>query len=199
MAEPILRVENLSIALPAGGDRAHAVEDVSLTVHRGEIVCVVGESGSGKSMLAGAVMGAIPGDLARTAGRIRLGEIDLTALSEPELRQIRGNRVAMIPQEPMAALNPVVRVGRQIEEVFALHTKLSAQERSIRALGLLADMHLSDPERIARSYPSQLSGGQCQRVVIAMALAMEPDLLIADEPTTALDVTTQAQILKLIR
>nr|WP_272886954.1 ABC transporter ATP-binding protein [Phenylobacterium aquaticum] len=184
--------------MPAGGDRAHAVEDVSLTVHRGEIVCVVGESGSGKSMLAGAVMGAIPGDLKRDAGVIRLGEIELTALSEPELRKIRGNRVAMIPQEPIAALNPVVRVGRQIEEVFALHTDLPAAERTRRALALLADMHLPDPERIARSYPSQLSGGQCQRVVIAMALALEPDLLIADEPTTALDVTTQAQILKLV-
>lgn len=198
MAEPILQVQGLSIALPAGGDRVHAVEDVSLTVHRGEIVCVVGESGSGKSMLAGAVMGAIPGGLTRDAGRILLRDTDLTALAERDWRKIRGNRIAMIPQEPMAALNPVVRVGRQIEEVFQLHTDLAPEARRRRALELLADMHLPDPVRIAHSYPSQLSGGQCQRVVIAMALALEPDLLIADEPTTALDVTTQAQILKLI-
>ena len=198
MADPILTVEGLSIALPAGGDRVHAVEDVSFTLRRGEVLCIVGESGSGKSMLAGAVMGAIPGGLARAAGRITLGDLDLTALSDRKLRAVRGNRVAMIPQEPMAALNPVVRVGRQIEEVFELHTDLPSAERRARALALIADMRLPDPERIARSFPHQLSGGQCQRVVIAMALAMNPDVLVADEPTTALDVTTQAQILRLI-
>ncbi len=198
MAEPILRVEGLSIALPPGADRPFAVEDVSLNVNRGEILCVVGESGSGKSMLAGAVMGAIPGGLPRAAGAIFLVDRELTTLSEPELRAIRGDRIAMIPQEPMAALNPLMRVGAQIEEVFALHTALPRAERRRRALALLTDMRLADPERIAASYPGELSGGQCQRVVIAMALAMGPDLLIADEPTTALDVTTQAQILKLI-
>ena len=198
MVDPILTVQGLTIALPEGGDRPYAVEEVGFDLRRGEILCVVGESGSGKSMVAGAVMGAIPGGLPRTAGRITLGETDLTRLSERELRGLRGNRVAMIPQEPIASLNPVVRVGRQVEEVFELHTDLPPDERRSRALALLADMHLPDPERIARSYPHQLSGGQCQRVVIAMALAMNPDVLIADEPTTALDVTTQAQILKLI-
>ncbi len=196
---PILSIRNLTVALPKGGDRAFAVEDVSLDLHRGEILCVVGASGSGKSILSAAVMGALPGRLAIAGGEIRLGETLLTGLPDAALRRIRGNRIAMIPQEPIAALNPAMTVSRQIEEVFELHSDLARPVRRARARDLLEAMHLPDIDRVAASYPHQLSGGQCQRIAIAMGLAMHPDVLIADEPTTALDATTQAQILKLIR
>jgi peptide/nickel transport system ATP-binding protein len=196
---PILAVEGLSIALPKGADRAFAVEDASLELRRGEILCVVGESGSGKSALSGAIMGAPAPGLKVVGGSVRLKGQELTKLSERAWCRIRGNRIAMIFQEPMASLNPAVPVGLQIMEVFELHAKLSLAERRERALALIRSMQLPDPERIAASFPHQLSGGQCQRVIIAMALAMNPEVLIADEPTTALDVTTQAQVLKLIR
>jgi peptide/nickel transport system ATP-binding protein len=198
-AAPILAVEGLSIALPKGADRAFAVEDASLELRRGEILCVVGESGSGKSALSGAIMGAVAPGLKVVAGSVRLKGQELTKLSERAWCRIRGNRIAMIFQEPMASLNPAVPVGLQIMEVFELHANLSVAERRERALALIRSMQLPDPERIAASFPHQLSGGQCQRVIIAMALAMNPEVLIADEPTTALDVTTQAQVLKLIR
>jgi peptide/nickel transport system ATP-binding protein len=198
-AVPILAVEGLSIALPKGADRAFAVEDASLELRRGEILCVVGESGSGKSALSGAIMGAPAPGLKVVGGSVRLKGQELTKLSERAWCRIRGNRIAMIFQEPMASLNPAVPVGLQIMEVFELHAKLSLAERRERALALIRSMQLPDPERIAASFPHQLSGGQCQRVIIAMALAMNPEVLIADEPTTALDVTTQAQVLKLIR
>jgi peptide/nickel transport system ATP-binding protein len=196
---PILAVEGLSIALPKGADRAFAVEDASLELRRGEILCVVGESGSGKSALSGALMGAPAPGLKIVCGSVRLKGQELTKLSERAWCRIRGNRIAMIFQEPMASLNPAVPVGLQIMEVFELHAQLSVTERRERALALIRSMQLPDPERIAASFPHQLSGGQCQRVIIAMALAMNPEVLIADEPTTALDVTTQAQVLKLIR
>jgi peptide/nickel transport system ATP-binding protein len=198
-AGPILAVEGLSVALPKGADRAFAVEAVSLELRRGEILCIVGESGSGKSALSGAIMGAPAPGLKVVAGSVRLKGQELTELSERAWCRIRGNRIAMIFQEPMASLNPAVPVGLQIMEVFELHARFSVAERRERALALIRSMQLPDPERIAASYPHQLSGGQCQRVIIAMALAMEPEVLIADEPTTALDVTTQAQVLKLIR
>jgi peptide/nickel transport system ATP-binding protein len=198
-AGPILSVEGLSVALPKGADRPFAVENVSLELRRGEILCIVGESGSGKSALSGAIMGAPAPGLRVAGGSVRLKGQELTKLSERAWCRIRGNRIAMIFQEPMASLNPAVPVGLQIMEVFELHAKLSVAERRERALALIQSMQLPDPERIAASYPHQLSGGQCQRVIIAMALAMSPEVLIADEPTTALDVTTQAQVLKLIR
>jgi peptide/nickel transport system ATP-binding protein len=198
-AGPILAVEGLSVALPKGADRPFAVEDVSLELRRGEILCIVGESGSGKSALSGAIMGAPAPGLRVVSGSVRLKGQELMKLSERAWCRIRGNRIAMIFQEPMASLNPAVPVGLQIMEVFELHAKLGVAERRERALGLIRSMQLPDPERIAASYPHQLSGGQCQRVIIAMALAMNPEVLIADEPTTALDVTTQAQVLKLIR
>jgi peptide/nickel transport system ATP-binding protein len=196
---PILTVEGLTVALPKGADRAFAVEGVSLELRRGEILCIVGESGSGKSALSGAIMGAPAPGLRVVGGSVRLKGQELTKLSERAWCRIRGNRIAMIFQEPMASLNPAVPVGLQIMEVFELHAKFSVAERRERALALIRSMQLPDPERIAASYPHQLSGGQCQRVIIAMALAMNPEVLIADEPTTALDVTTQAQVLKLIR
>jgi peptide/nickel transport system ATP-binding protein len=199
MNPTILEVAGLSVALPKGADRPFAVEDASFELRRGEILCVVGESGSGKSVLSSAIMGAPPKGLRVTSGSIRLGGQELSTLPDRALRRIRGNRIAMIFQEPMAALNPAIPVGRQVEEVFELHARLPAAERRARAVKLLAETHLPDPARIAEAYPHQLSGGQCQRVIIAMALAMEPEVLIADEPTTALDVTTQAQVLKLVR
>jgi peptide/nickel transport system ATP-binding protein len=195
----ILAIHALSVALPTGADRAFAVENASLELRRGEILCIVGESGSGKSALAGAIMGAPPPGLRVSAGSIKLNGEELTTLSERAWCRVRGNRIAMIFQEPTAALNPAIRAGRQIEEVLELHAMLSAQERRERVLALIRSMQLPDAERIAASFPHQLSGGQCQRVIIAMALAMQPEVLIADEPTTALDVTTQAQVLKLIR
>ncbi len=195
----VLEIRNLSISLPRGADRGNAVTDVSLSVERGEIVCLVGESGSGKSVIAHAVMGLSPKELKATGGEILLeGENILTASPE-RLRALRCVRMSMIFQEPMTALNPVMRCDEQIDEVLAMHTQLSAAERRVRVRRIIEEVHLPDPERMMASYPHQLSGGQRQRIMIAMALIMEPVLLIADEPTTALDVTTQAQILKLIR
>ena len=169
-------------------------------VYPGEIVCVVGESGSGKSVTAHTIMGLLPrGQLMPTAGRILLEGDDLLTKSPAEMRRLRGDRMAMIFQEPMTALNPVMRVGEQIEEVLGIHTELGERARRARVIDVMASVHLPEPDRMADVYPHQLSGGQRQRVMIAAALALDPALLIADEPTTALDVTTQAQILKLIK
>ncbi|QTP59165.1 ABC transporter ATP-binding protein [Billgrantia antri] len=196
---PVLSIRGLTLALPQGADRDYAVEDVSYDVSRGEIMCVVGESGSGKSMAANAVMGLLPKGVRPTAGEVLFDGQDLLTLSEKQHRQLRGLRIGMIFQEPMTALNPLMRVGAQIAEVFEAHGKYSGSERQEKALALLEEVGIPQPERAIRAYPFQLSGGQRQRVMIAMALALEPELLIADEPTTALDVTTQAQILELIR
>ncbi|MCX8998030.1 ABC transporter ATP-binding protein [Rhizobiaceae bacterium BDR2-2] len=196
--EPVVRIEKLSIALPEGADRPFAVERVNFTLRPGEMLCVVGESGSGKSMSANALMGLLPDTVRVAEGRILLEGIDLLTQPPEKLYDVRGRRVAMIFQEPMSALNPLMKVSAQIEEVFEAHGLLTPKERRERALKLLTEVGLPDPPRAADSYPFQLSGGQRQRVMIAMALALEPQVLIADEPTTALDVTTQAQILKLI-
>ncbi len=199
MTAPVLSVENLTVRLPAGGDRANAVTDLSLTVAPGEIVCVVGESGSGKSVTAHSVMGLLPkGQLTPSSGRILLEGEDVLAASPARLRDLRGTRMAMIFQEPMTALNPVLKVGDQIDEVLRIHTPMSAAERRARVLEIMDAVRLPDPARMIDAYPHQLSGGQRQRIMIAQALVLDPALLIADEPTTALDVTTQAQILKLV-
>jgi ABC-type glutathione transport system ATPase component len=195
---PVLEVRNLTVALPAGADRAHAVEKVSFTVNPGEIVCLVGESGSGKSVIAFTVMGLLAKALKPTAGEILLEGENVLAAGEARLRELRCTRMSMIFQEPMTALNPVMTCGEQIDEVLDTHTKLDPVQRKAKIIAILERVKLPEPERIYASYPHQLSGGQRQRIMIAMALVLDPVLLIADEPTTALDVTTQAEILKLI-
>ncbi|MDZ5697424.1 ABC transporter ATP-binding protein [Chelativorans sp. M5D2P16] len=198
--DPILQIDGLRVALPEGADRPFALDGLDLTVKAGEIVCLVGESGSGKSMAAGAVMRLLPEPRVHIAGgRIRFEGEDLSQLSPAGMRSLRGRRMAMIFQEPMTALNPQKTVGWQIEEVLRIHTALSAKERRARVHEMLEQVHIPDPDSAINAYPHQISGGQRQRVMIAMALVLEPKLIIADEPTTALDVTTQLQVLKLIR
>ncbi|MGC2781010.1 MAG: ABC transporter ATP-binding protein [Bradyrhizobium sp.] len=196
---PILTVDRLSVRLPKGADRTRAISEVSLSIAENEIVCIVGESGSGKSMMANAVMRLLPDGVTVDGGRILFEGRDLCAASPADMRGIRGADIAMIFQEPMTALNPLRTIGDQIGEVLEIHTSLSKAEIRSRVQSLLSDVHIPDPARAAKAYPHELSGGQRQRAMIAMALALDPKLLIADEPTTALDVTTQAQILKLIR
>jgi peptide/nickel transport system ATP-binding protein len=196
----LLQVRHLAVELPPGADRKYAVEDVSFDVAHNEILCVVGESGSGKSVTGRAIMGL----LGRTRLNVSGGEIlfqneDLLRSSESRIREIRGAQIAMIFQEPMTALNPLMAVGKQVDEVLQLHTRMSKAERKSSILELFDAVALPTPQRIYDSYPHQLSGGQRQRAVIAMALILDPKVVIADEPTTALDVTTQAQILRLIR
>ncbi|ARO15310.1 peptide/nickel transport system ATP-binding protein [Ketogulonicigenium robustum] len=199
MSDPVLSVRNLTIDLPRGGDRPHAVQGISFDIHPNEIVCVVGESGSGKSVTAFGTMGLLPKALRPSGGQILFEGQDLLAMSRRAHAKLRGRKMAMVFQEPMTALNPCFTVGNQIDEIFAAHTKLSAAQRKAKTLALLEEVRLPEPARIYASFPHQLSGGQRQRIVIAMALAMDPKLLIADEPTTALDVTTQAQILSMFK
>jgi peptide/nickel transport system ATP-binding protein len=196
---PVLDVRDLTVALPAHADRELAVAGASFSVNAGELVCLVGESGSGKSVIAQATMGLLPLALRPTGGQILVDGEDVLAAKEGRLRELRCTRMSMIFQEPMTALNPVMTCGDQIDEVLATHTALPAAARRARILDIVQDVQLPEPERMIASYPHQLSGGQRQRIMIAMALVLNPRLLIADEPTTALDVTTQAQILALIR
>ena len=197
-SEPLLRVEGLTVALPAGSDRPFAIREVSFDLHPDEILCIVGESGSGKSISANAIMGLLPHYLRPKAGRILFRDRDLLALDETQLLALRGREIGMIFQEPMSALNPLMRVGDQIAEVMAVHGAYPGAARHRRVLELLSLVGLPDPQSLQHAYPFRLSGGQRQRVMIAMALACRPRLLIADEPTTALDVTIQAQILDLL-
>jgi len=197
---PLLDIRNLFVKLPAGAERSHAAEDLNFTLEENEILCVVGESGSGKSITALAVMGLLPAPHVRVeSGDILFNGENLTRASAERLRKVRGGEISMIFQDPMTALNPVLTVGKQIDEVIRIHATLQRGQRRDRALQLIGDVQLPNPDRIINSYPHELSGGQRQRAMIAMALAMEPKILIADEPTTALDVTTQAQILQLIK
>ena len=200
MTTRLLEIRDLHVTLPEGSERPYAVEALDLELAPNEILCVVGESGSGKSLTARATMGLLPAPHVRVSqGSIRFGEEDLTKVGDTRLRQIRGSEISMIFQEPMTALNPVMTIGAQIDEVFRFHGNLGRKERRDRAVALFDDVRLPDPERMVQAYPHELSGGQRQRAMIAMALALDPKILIADEPTTALDVTTQAQILKLIK
>ena len=200
MSSNLLNITDLAIELPIGSDRQYAVREVNLKLAPKETLCVVGESGSGKSLTARAIMGLLPAPHVKvTEGCINFNGDDLTKVSYEHLRQIRGSEISMIFQEPMTALNPVMSIGNQIDEVFRFHIDMQGKERTQKAMKLLEDVHLPDPINIMNAYPHELSGGQRQRAMIAMALALQPQILIADEPTTALDVTTQAQILKLIR
>ncbi len=198
---PLLEVSALHVAFPAGGGAvARAVDGISFTIDHGETLCLVGESGCGKSVTALSLLRLVP-----PPGRIEPGSAihfdgrDLLTLPAEQLRAIRGNRMAMIFQEPMTALNPVLTVGDQIAEVVRVHTKATRREATERAVAMLAQVGIADPAARAKQYPHELSGGMRQRVMIAMALILEPQLVIADEPTTALDVTIQAQILELLR
>jgi peptide/nickel transport system ATP-binding protein len=199
-ANPVLSVERLSIALPKGGDRPFAVEDVSFTIARNQVVCLVGESGSGKSMIAHAILSLLPKGVGVASGEVRVADHDVTKLRGRGLRDLRGGEAAMIFQEPLSSLNPLKRVGEQIREAILAHQKPApaATELAARVLELLTQVGLPNPPVLANSYPFELSGGQRQRVMIAMAMSNRPALLVADEPTTALDVTTQRQILALI-
>ncbi|WP_155947037.1 ATP-binding cassette domain-containing protein, partial [Pseudacidovorax intermedius] len=199
---PVLEVRALQVALPADADRPHAIERLDVRIEAGRTLCIVGESGSGKSVLATTVMALLAKGLTITAGDIVLaGEALLTHgkyLPEKRLRALRGQVMGMVFQEPMTALNPVLSCGEQVDELLRNHTTLTPAERKARILQVFERVRLPDPQRIFSSYPHQLSGGQRQRIVIAMAIILKPRLLICDEPTTALDVTTQAEILKLI-
>lgn len=197
--EPLLQIDNLKTYFRLRDGVVRAVDDVSYSVQAGEMLGVVGESGCGKSIAALSVMGLVPKPAGQVVGgSIKLLGRDLVSLSEAEMRTIRGNDIAMIFQEPMTALNPVLRVGFQIAETIVLHRKIGWAKARERALEMLRHVQIPDPERRARQYPHELSGGMRQRVMIAIALACDPKLLIADEPTTALDVTVQAQILSLL-
>ena len=194
-----LSVRDLTVSLPQGMERTHAVENISFDVKRGQILCIIGESGSGKSVTANAIMGLLPRTIRVSSGAIELDGMNIMGMPSDKLRSLRGRVVSMIFQDPLSALNPLMTVGAQIDEVMAAHGVGTPKSRRGRAIELLTEVGLPDPALMYHQYPFRLSGGQRQRVMIAMALALEPAILIADEPTTALDVTTQAQILNLIR
>jgi peptide/nickel transport system ATP-binding protein len=196
---PLLSVENLRLDLTSGGKTHPAVEGVSFDIAKGETFGLVGESGCGKSITALSIMSLLKPPLGVGGGKIRLDGREIQNLDAAETRKLRGKRISMIFQEPMTALNPLSPVGRQIAEMFVLHEGASWKEAERRAVDALANVRVPAPERRVRDYPHQLSGGMRQRVMIAIALACQPDLLIADEPTTALDVTVQAEILDLMR
>ena len=196
--EPTLQIDDLSVALPAGADRAHAVQNISLSIAPGQTLCVVGESGSGKSVMATTVMGLLARELRPVGGQVTLQGESLLQASASRLRDLRGKAMGMVFQEPMTALNPVMTCGEQVDELLRTHTSWSPAQRRTEIERVFARVRLPEPQRMYRSYPHQLSGGQRQRIVIAMAVILKPALLICDEPTTALDVTTQKEILGLI-
>ena len=199
-ADIILRVSGVTVMVRGDEGERAVVSELSFRLSRGETLCIAGESGSGKSMTSLAVMGLLPQPAARlAAGTVRLGNVELTTLGEAAMRQVRGNRIAMIFQEPMTSLNPVLTIGRQLAEAIEAHTRMSRAEARERAVAALKAVRIPDAAKRLEQYPHELSGGMRQRVMIAMALALKPDVLIADEPTTALDVTVQGEVLELLR
>lgn len=195
---PLLELKNLHVGIPQRGGQLDIVKDVSLSIMPGEAFGLVGESGSGKSLTALSLIRLLKKPLKVSKGQILFKGRDLQTLSDREMRDLRGDRIAMIFQEPMTALNPLKTVGRQIAEMFVLHRGMGWAEAGCKAIEALASVKVPAPEERVRAYPHQMSGGMRQRVMIAIALACDPDLLIADEPTTALDVTVQDEVLKLI-
>jgi len=198
-ARPLLSVEDLSLEFRTRSGTVQALENVTLHLERGETLGVVGESGSGKSVLSFAILRILDSAARIRSGRIEFGGLDMLAASEASLQEVRGREIAMVFQNPRTALNPIRRVGQQIEDVLRAHTATPAADLKKKAIDCLAQVRIPDPARRYAAYPFELSGGQCQRVMIALALACNPALLIADEPTTGLDVTTQAAIMALIR
>ncbi len=195
---PALEVDQLRVSFRTPDGTIRAVDGLSFSLAAGEILGIVGESGCGKSMTALSVMGLVPDPPGRVSGSVRLAGRELVGLAEAEMQRLRGNAISMVFQEPMTSLDPVMRIGEQIAEPLVLHQGLSRRDARTRTIDLLRRVHISEPERRAGEYPHQLSGGMRQRVMIAMALACRPAVLLADEPTTALDVTIQAQILRLM-
>ena len=197
--EEILEVQNLKIKLPKSSDRAYAIDNINFKLNKKEILCIVGESGSGKSILAGSLLRYIPKKLSIESGSILFEDKNLVDCNFEDIREIRGKKIAMIFQEALAALNPTRKIIDQMEEVFIYHGFSNKEEIYKKVYSLLESVQIPNPSRILNSYSYQLSGGQCQRVIIAMALSHNPSILIADEPTTALDVSVQEEILNLIK
>jgi oligopeptide transport system ATP-binding protein len=195
--DELLRVEDLTVALPTRSGYAKAVDGMSFAVDSGEVLGIAGESGSGKTITALSLFGLLPNG-ARVTGSIRLDGTELTSLSGKQLRAVRGRQIAMVSQDPSTSLHPILPIGTQLIEHMRHHLRVSKDEARSRAAGLLETVRIPDPEQALRSYPGQFSGGMRQRIAIAVALAAEPRLLVADEPTTALDVTVQAGILRLL-
>ncbi|MFN8618939.1 MAG: ABC transporter ATP-binding protein [Dehalococcoidia bacterium] len=195
MNEPIISVRDLTVRYRTRENVTFATDGVSFDLHRGQILTLVGESGCGKTTAGMSVLRLLPGEADVLSGHVWFEGHDLIAMNDKELRPVRGRRIAMIFQDPVAGLNPVLDIGSQVAEMLTSHLAINKKEARIRAIDILRDVGLSDPARVAKAYPFQLSGGMCQRVMIGIATALDPDVIIADEPTSALDVTIQAQIL----
>lgn len=198
-AQALLHIENLKTVISSKDGKLVPVDGVDITIPKGKTVGIVGESGCGKSMTAMSIMGLLPNTTHIEEGKILFQDMDLTKLNPKELRKITGDKISIIFQEPMTSLNPVIRVGKQVREAILLHEKVSKEEAKQRVIEIFRQVGIPEPERRYNAYPHQLSGGLRQRVMIGMAMVCNPDLLIADEPTTALDVTIEAQILHLMR
>lgn len=195
MDQPVVSVRDLTVRYRTRDQVTYATEAVSFDLRRGQILSIVGESGSGKSTVGMSILRLLPGEAEVLSGSVHYREHDLLAMPDRELRPVRGRQIAMIFQDPVAGLNPVIDIGSQVAEMLTSHLQISKKEAKTRAVEILQTVGLSEPERVARAYPFQLSGGMCQRVMIGIATALDPDVIIADEPTSALDVTVQAQIL----
>ncbi len=193
----LLSIKNLNVTFKDWQGKIHAVSDLNLEIHKGEILGLIGESGSGKSVTAKSVIQLV--EKKNLSGQIVYQDTDLLKMSEREICKIRGNKISMVFQEPMTALNPVVKIGKQLEEILLIHNRMERSERRKKMIDILSQLNIDDPEAMLEKYPFELSGGLRQRIVIAIAVICQPELIIADEPTTALDVTTQKEILRLLK